>query len=407
MNVALLHYSAPPVVGGVERVLAQQARLMSAAGHRVRVIAGSGSSFDRQIHFLPVPIVSSRHTTIVDMKAQLDKGVVPEGFSSVVNQIVSRLEDDLKAVDVLIAHNVCSLHKNLPLTAAIKHLSQQSGAPKIVLWHHDLAWTSGRYQGELHEGFPWDLLRKPWPPVKQVVVSEHRRRELAQLQNIPPEQIEVIPNGLDIARFLKLGTASTAIFDRLQLAASAPLLLLPVRITRRKNIELALETLTELRKKFPQAALIVTGPLGPHNPANRVYFEELKSLQESLGLTACVHFLAEQIDGYIPDEVIADLYRLADALFLPSREEGFGLPILEAGLAGMPIFCSDITSLRELVGEDGLFFSPDDDPNEIAALVARNLKSNAVYRHKLRVRQNFAWPAIYLRHIEPLLAKLK
>ena len=46
MKIALLHYSVPPVVGGVESVLAQQARLMADAGHAVQVIAGRGGQFD-------------------------------------------------------------------------------------------------------------------------------------------------------------------------------------------------------------------------------------------------------------------------------------------------------------------------------------------------------------------------
>lgn len=407
MKVALLHYSAPPTVGGVERVLSQQAGLMAAAGHQVRVIAGVGSTFDRQIHFIPLPLASSVHTTILDVKIQLDQGVVPPGFASLVDQIVTRLRDALDSADMLIAHNVCSLHKNLALTAAIREISEQPGAPKIVLWHHDLAWTSDRYKGELHDGFPWDLLRTPWPNVKQVVISEQRRQELAILQGTSPALIEVIPNGVDIPRFLKLGTLSITLFDRLQLAAGAPLLLLPVRITRRKNIELAIRTLSELRKTFPAAVLMITGPLGPHNPANQIYFEELKSLRTSLGLADCVHFLAEQVEGDIPDEVIADLYRLADALFLPSREEGFGLPILEAGLAGILIFCADIPSLRELVGEEGLFFSSNDDPAQIAALVDKSFQKSSIYRHRVRVRQEFAWPAVYSRYIEPLLRELK
>ena len=45
MNVALLHYSAPPIVGGVESVLAHHARLLSEAGHNVRVIAGRGEAW--------------------------------------------------------------------------------------------------------------------------------------------------------------------------------------------------------------------------------------------------------------------------------------------------------------------------------------------------------------------------
>jgi glycosyltransferase involved in cell wall biosynthesis len=239
--------------------------------------------------------------------------------------------------------------------------------------------------------------------VKQVTISELRRQELAALQKTPPELIEVIPNGLDVAQMLKLGSVAAALVDRLDLLSAAPLLLLPVRITRRKNIELALRTLAELRKPMPQAKLVITGPLGAHNPSNLDYFEELKRLRGDLSLLNTAYFLAEQIEGWLPDEVIFDLYRVADALFLPSWEEGFGIPILEAGLAGIPIFCADIPTLKALAGDEAVTFPPDAQPGRVATLVREALQANPTYRQRMRVRQNYTWQAIYAQRIAPLI----
>src|SRR5262249_10545528 len=149
------------------------------------------------------------------------------------------------------------------------------------------------------------------------------------------------PNGVDVARFLKLGSVTQALVQQLDLFSLAPLLLLPVRITPRKNIELALAVLAELRARYPRAALVVTGPLGAHNPPNVEYLEQLRPRRSELGLETSALFLAELSDQPLSDEVIADFYRLADGLFLPSREEGFGIPVLEAGLARLPLFCAD------------------------------------------------------------------
>lgn len=403
MKIALLHYSAPPTVGGVESVIAQHARLMATAGHEVSIIAGSGQVFDRRIQHVSIPLISSSHTAVLDAKAELDKGLLPPGFTALVAEIKNRLLPATRSLDWLIAHNVCSLHKNLALTVALHDLSQQPDFPKIILWHHDLAWTSARYQGELHPGYPWALLRTAWPNVKQVTISESRRQELAELQNIDPQSIHVVPNGLDAGVMLKLGSVARELLDRFDLLNATPLLLLPVRLTRRKNIELALRTLAELVKVHPNARLIVTGPLGSHNPANRVYFEELKSLRDELGLSASAIFLAELIAGFLPDEVISDLYRLADALFLPSLEEGFGIPILEAGLVGMPIFCSDIPALKALGQADAHYFSPNTDSVKLASLISETLQGSREYRLRVRVRQNYAWQSIYSTYIAPLL----
>ncbi|MGH2581331.1 MAG: glycosyltransferase family 4 protein [Anaerolineales bacterium] len=403
MRITLVHYSAPPVVGGVESVLRHHARLMASRGHSVSVIAGRGSAFDRRVHFVKIPLVDSRHSSILKAKAQLDRGSVPTDFDALTQKIESRLAELLEDADVLIAHNVCSLHKNLALTAAINKLSTKIPKMRTILWHHDLAWTSTRYQRELYPGYPWDLIRTPWPGVTQVTISQARRQELSNLLRLPPEKICVVPNGIDTGEFLRLGLQARELVEQLKLFSSEPLLFLPVRVTRRKNIELALNTLARLRETHPSARLVVTGPLGAHNPANLDYFEELKEMRRKLSLNGSAHFLAELVDGSLSDEAIADFYRFADALFLPSLEEGFGIPMIEAGLSGMPVFCSDIDSLRALGGGDVNYFSPKDDPGKVATLIATVLDGDPRYRLRVRIRQEFAWQAIYDSHITPLL----
>lgn len=403
MKITLLHYSAPPVVGGVESVMDHHARLMADDGHQVQVIAGRGRQVDSRIRFASIPLVDSRHADILSMKEELDRGRIPVSFESTVGRIEALLSEQLKDTDVLIAHNVCSLNKNLALTAALFNISKQEKAPRVILWHHDLAWTTPRYQPELHDGYPWNLLKTAWDGVTQVTISDMRQAELAELLRLDKSEIAVIPNGVDVDKFLKLEEDTQTYVEKTGVLTSNPLLLLPVRITTRKNIELALKVLAELRKHYPEAQLVVTGPLGPHNPANLAYFEKLTVLRRELGLGGAAHFLAEWTDEYIPDVVISDFYQLADALFLPSIEEGFGIPILEAGLAGIPIFCSDIPPLRKLGGEFGTYFSPQEDPDTVCKLILARLDGDAVQGMKAYVRANYIWDSIYRMRIAPLL----
>jgi mannosylglucosylglycerate synthase len=402
-KIALLHYSAPPVVGGVESVLGHHARLMADAGHQVLILAGRGKQADLRIPFMHIPLMDSRHPEILANKKILDGGAVPEGFNILVDQLTRTLGENLAGVDWVIAHNIASLNKNLPLTAALKNISAKPNAPRLILWHHDLAWTTPRYQSELHPGYPWDLLKTPWHNAIQVVVSTLRQQELAALYDIPREQIHVIPNGLDIQRFLKLESQTVLLIERLRLLEAKPLILLPVRITTRKNIELALRTLFFLQKKFPLAALVVTGPLGPHNPANLDYFSRLLALREDLHMVEAAHFLEECTDDYLPDAVIGDFYRLADALLLPSMEEGFGIPILEAGLSGIPIFCSDIPPLRELGNNKVDYFSLNSDPSQVADLICNRLNNDPLFNFRALVRTTYRWENIYRTNISPLL----
>jgi glycosyltransferase involved in cell wall biosynthesis len=427
LHIALIHYSAPPIVGGVESVLAQHARLMTQAGHTVRILAARGEPISDQIRFIPLPLIDSRHPRVLAAKAQLDGGAMPDDFDLLTSEIIRDLQTALTGVDVLIAHNVCSLHKNLMLTAAIQRLDQ----PRKILWHHDLAWTTPRYRAELHDGYPWDLLRADWG-ARHVVVSDLRQRELADLLRIPIESIAVIPNGIDQPAFFKLSPISLSLLDRLRvrvledagrfsrpadgfdredaveersvdLISAAPILLLPVRLTPRKNIELALRTLAALRRDLPEAILIVTGPLGAHNPANEAYFAKLKNLRAELNLSGAAIFLAEFRDTYLPDDVIADFYRLADALFMPSREEGFGIPVIEAAFSRLPVFCTDIAPLQALGQTEATYFSPDDDPARVAQLIADRLQRDTVYQFAVRARHSFGWDNIYRTHLAPLL----
>lgn len=401
-KVALLHYSAPPVIGGVESVVGQHARLMADAGNQVCIVAGRGEQTDPRIPFIHLPLADSRHLKVLGVKSELDAGRIPSQFGELVDSLTADLERVLDAVDVLIAHNVCSLNKNLALTASVRKLTGRTDL-RVILWHHDLAWTTPRYIDELHDGYPWDLLRQAWPGVKQVTISEMRRQELAELFDIHPDEITLVPNGVDVSRFHKLERQTSDYVRQLDWLAAAPLLLLPVRITPRKNIELALRMCAELRQYFPETKLVVTGPLGPHNPSNIKYFGKLTALRQELGLEQSVFFLAELTTEYIPDEVIFDFYHLADALILPSREEGFGIPVLEAAIAGLPVFCSDIPPLRSLGGEHAVYFSPDAEPGRLAKVIAETLSSNPVFRMRVDVRRGYTWERIFARNIAPLL----
>ena len=174
--------------------------------------------------------------------------------------------------ELLIAHNIASLHKNLPLTAALFDLYNNPGFPRLVLWHHDLAWTTPRYKHEVYDGYPWDLLRSPWEGAVHVVISEIRRNELARTSpnSRPIDPCYTKRGGYKILPQTGI-TQTIQLVDQLKLIHADPLLLLPVRLTPRKNIELALHVLAGLRQVFPNAMLLVTGPEGAHNPSNRTY----------------------------------------------------------------------------------------------------------------------------------------
>ena len=108
--------------------------------------------------------------------------------------------------------------------------------------------------------------------------------------------------------------------------------------------------------------------------------EMLLELRSRLGLDQVVRFLFEQAgaDGEHPvaADDVAQLYRVSDAVLLPSDAEGFGLPLVEAALARVPVVCADLPVFRE-VGGAGLYTFPvAADATQVAAHFAAWISSH-------------------------------
>ena len=399
-RLAILHYTAPPTIGGVESTIAAHARLFADHGYAVKIIAGRGEPFDARVSLETIPHLDSRDASVEQVNRELARGAVTPAFDALVMTIRHALARALADVDICLAHNIATLHKNLALTVALREMAR-AGRPRLIAWCHDFAWDDPVYANEMRAGFPWDWMRQRWDNVRYVVVSHARRRELARLLAMSEDDIAVVPPGVDALEFLGV-SATTARWARdLALLDAAPLLLLPARVTRRKNIELAIAITAALRDLGHAPKLLVMGPLGPHNPANVAYRDELRAQQDALRVRDRVVLLHEY--GAVDEATRRDLYLLADALLFPSAREGFGIPILEAGLARLPIFCADIPVLRESARADAHYFALDASPAQIAQQIADVLARDARYRLKQRVVREYAWERIFAERIEPLV----
>src|SRR5512144_256030 len=193
-TIAMLHYAAPPTIGGVEAVMADHARLMADHGYAPRIIAGRAEPFDSRIELRVDPLFDSRAAAVAKVNGELAHGTSSAAFNPLKDKLKAALEQALDGCEVCIAHNVVTLHKNLPLTAALRELVD-AGHVRLIAWCHDFAWRDPIYQPELHDGYPWNLLREAWPGVRYVVVSEARRKVWAELSGVPLENIRAIHSG--------------------------------------------------------------------------------------------------------------------------------------------------------------------------------------------------------------------
>jgi glycosyltransferase involved in cell wall biosynthesis len=103
-----------------------------------------------------------------------------------------------------------------------------------------------------------------------------------------------------------------------------------------------------------------------------------------------------RVAGWVSDEALAGLYDLSTCLAFPSLAEGFGLPVLEAMRRGLPVVCSNASSLPEVAGDAAIYFDPTD--TEAMASALQHVLSDAELRARLtaagrRQAERFSWEA--------------
>ena len=189
-----------------------------------------------------------------------------------------------------------------------------------------------------------------------IAISEAARDDIAATLHLDVEKFDVTPLGIasrDEAAQEPRDTGAAR--ERLGLGPE-PVVLCVAAKRRHKNLHGLIRALALLPKPRPQLVL-------PGSPND--YERELRTLASDLGVEGSVRFL-----GWISEADLEDLYAVADCFALPTFQEGFGLPVLEAMARGIPVACSDIPVLHEVAGDAAVLFDPG-DPASIANAIAR------------------------------------
>jgi glycosyltransferase involved in cell wall biosynthesis len=394
-RLALIHYSASPVVGGVERVMTAQATMLRGAGYDVRIIAGRGDSD-------LIPEADSWHPEVERLTCAIADSVdVAEPFQRLRARIRDRLEVLLADRDLVIAHNVMTMPFNLPLAAALVEV----GRP-LIAWTHDLAWADPQYEAFCRRTWPCCLIATAQPGVTYAAISELRRHQLAELLGLSAADVTLVPNGIDPLDFAEVDRRVRRLLGGLGALDADPLILIPQRVTARKRLELAIDAAARLVDEMPRLRMLVTGPVDPHEIGSGGYASRLLERRDRLGLRDVVGFVFEHArDGEVHPILDADipkLYLVSDAVLVPSSAEGFGLPLLEAAVARVPVVCSDLAVFREVGGEGPIRFPVDGDGEDVAEALRLALDGRAI-GHRRQTMRRFAW-ARTLEIVERLLS---
>ncbi len=234
-------------------------------------------------------------------------------------------------------------------------------------------------------------------PDVALVVSEEWRRILADEYGVVAT---VVPNGVDVERFASASPVRAAELRRSVGAADRPLLLSVGGIEPRKGSDTLVRALAVLVREGLRPVLAVVG--GHSFQDHRAYREAVLAELPGLGLELGVDVVPI---GTVADDDMPAWYAAADVLAFPSTKEGFGLAVLEAMSAGVPVVTSDLPVFREYLvdGRDALLVTVD-DVDGLAGALRTALLDDAVRRRLVsagaEVARRFTWRASAERHLE-------
>jgi glycosyltransferase involved in cell wall biosynthesis len=250
-------------------------------------------------------------------------------------------------------------------------LPARSAAQVVTI--HDLHFLSNpeRTTAEIRRDYPALVGAHARRADGIIVVSRFVAGEVQRRFQVPSERIAVCPNGVPEWK----GPPAAAGGDGYLLFVGT--------VEPRKNVDGLLDGYARLLSRRPDAPrLVIAGRVDPG--------------AETLLAAAARPPLAGRVEcrGYVPAEEREGLYKGAQALILPSFDEGFGIPALEAMSAGVPVIVSNRGALPEVVGDAGLYIEPD-DAESIASALGRvigdpGIRATCARRGLERARQ-FTW----------------
>ena len=244
-------------------------------------------------------------------------------------------------------------------------IARRSGVPYLTTIH---ATEFGRHQGWVDK-YPQSHIHgvERWMARRAegvIVCSHYMRGHVADVYGIPEAAVEVIPNGIDP---LDLEPVDDLAALRARYAQpDEQLILLAGRLVYEKGFQLALDALPGVIKRVGKVRYMIAGS-GTHEA-------ELKRQATRLGLDEHGTFL-----GWIGDDLLHSLYRIADLTVVPSLYEPFGLVALEAMASGCPCIVADTGGLREVVPhrDAGLRFRTN-SARSLAIMMGRVLTDDAL-----------------------------
>jgi glycogen(starch) synthase len=332
MRVLLISWEYPPIIeGGLARHVRKLAEHLVAGGTEVHVLTRGGRR---------LPLEEERHGVFVHRVREPEFPKDPSAFVrwvEAMNADMSELADELCE-----QHDFALVHSHDWLVAGTAELAaRQIGRPWLTTVH---ATEWGRHQGwvQTHpQSYIHAIERSMVRSADRIITcSRYMRSHVARVFLVPPSRITVIPNGIDPRDLEPLEEPDLEALRARYAKPDELLVLLVGRLVYEKGFHLALDALAPVIRDQGNVRFVVAG--------TGTAEAELKRQARRLKLSKHGSFV-----GWIGDDMLHSLYRIADMCIVPSIYEPFGLVALEAMASGCLCVVANTGGLREVVPGDG------------------------------------------------------
>ncbi len=332
MRVLLISWEYPPVIeGGLGRHVRKLSEHLVASGDEVHVLTRGGGRLSAE---------EERHGVIVH---RVREPPFPKDINAFVRW-VDAMNAHMRALGIELCdrYDYDLVHSHDWLVAgAAQSISRHLDRPWLVTVH---ATEYGRHQGWVHK-HPQSHIHAVERAMARgadrvVTCSRYMRSHVSTVFGVAPSRVTVIPNGIDPS---DLEPAEEIDLEALRAKFARPsdrLVLLVGRLVYEKGFHLALDALAPVIRSLGDVRFVVAG--------TGTAEAELKGQARRLGLTRYGTFL-----GWVGDDMLHSLYRIADMCIVPSIYEPFGLVALEAMASGCLCVVADTGGLREVVPVGG------------------------------------------------------
>lgn len=384
MRVLMVSWEYPPhVVGGLGIHVMELAPALARQGAEVHIVTprwsgGAAEDHDGNLHVYRVPPPTGPFEDYFDSAQQTNVRLGDAG---------EQLFQDLGGFDLIHVHDWLGAF-------AAERLKYAHKVPMLATIHAtEMGRNHGHLRGDLQHsihGTEWWLVYEAW---RVICCSQFMANEVRQYFQAPADKIDVIPNGVDVARFDRWRGQDLAEFRSRYALPNEKIVFYVGRIVYEKGVHLLVEAAPKVLAEFPEAKFVIVGT-GP-------MLGELRHRTEALRLRDKVLFT-----GFVPDEDRDRLFAVADCVVFPSLYEPFGIVALEAMASRTPVVVSQVGGLTEVVthAQTGITVYPD-NADSLAWGILHTLKepewarqrAEAAYR---MVVEQYNWDSLAGRTIE-------